>query len=207
MFKKLVFAVFLVFGVSSFATSDQEGSSEVPVQEMTEMADMSDDAGGFSGSVELKYTNDTIGQDEVKVGSLTYRARAGWTGTVNESIKWGVGLSSDIEEKFSGYVPKGVSLEQAYVKYSPMDNLSIKAGKTANKWHNYNVHGVMVDDDIYAEGVSAKFHNELNDDVKVYVKAAAVYNGRAAAVAAGSDSKAVVGDIGVPFKKRSYGAG
>ena len=196
MFKKLAFALSLVFGLSLFATSEKVAASDMPMQEMTEMADMSsDEAGGFSGSVELKYKNNIASSGTAGMGTFHYRARAGWTGAVNDSIKWGVNFSSNIEENFSGYVPKGIWLEQAYVKYAPVDNFWIKAGKSS-KWSDHHVYGVLHDDDLYEEGVSAKFHNDFGDDMKFYVKAAAVYNG-------GSDEEMGGGhdNLAGPFKK------
>lgn len=197
MFKKLAFALSLVFGLSLLATSEKVAASDMPMQEMTEMADMSsDEAGGFSGSVELKYKNNIPDSESAGMGTLHYRARAGWTGSVNDSIKWGVGFSSNIEENFSGYMPKGIWLEQAYVKYAPVDNFWVKAGKSSNKWSNHHKHGVLYDDDLYVEGVSLKFHNDFADDMKFYVKAAAVYNdGSDVEIGGGHDN------LAGPFKK------
>ena len=178
MFKKLTLSVFLAFGLqaqAAEASGQANYSPEVPIQEVTEMADMPEDAGGFNGSVEFKYKNTNFTGDDAGMGNFSYRARAGWTGSVNQSVKWGVGFSSNIEQAFSGYELKGAWVEQAYAKYSPIENFWVKVGKSQWKT-NYNYTGVLIDDDLYAEAVSAKFKAEVIDGTKVYVKVAAVNN-------------------------------
>ena len=150
-------------------------SPEVPIQEVTEMADMSEDVGGFNGAVELKYKNQDMTSNDSGFGNVSYRARAGWTGSVNQYVKWGVGVSSHIEQPFSGYELKGVWLEQAYVKYAPIEHFHLKVGKS--HWRTNHHHtGVLVDDDLYKEAVSAKFHANVTEGTKVYVKVAGVNN-------------------------------
>lgn len=194
MFKKLFFSALLVFGAQALA--EMQGSSEMPMQEMQEMADMPEDAGGFNGSVELKYKQ-AIG-DEMDLGTFHYRARAGWTGSVNEYVKWGVGVSSAIEEDFSGYQWKAINLEQAYVKVTPVEGFWVKAGKSTKKTGPHYT-GVLYDDDWYEEGVSAKFKADVGDGAKVYVKASVVYNGEGqkAAVDQVADVAAATGNEAV----------
>lgn len=198
MFKKLTFSLFLAFGLqlqAAEASGQANYSPEVPIQEVTEMADMPEDVGGFNGSVELKYKNTDITGDNTGAGNVSYRARAGWTGSVNQSVKWGVGFSSNIEQAFSGYELKSVWLEQVYVKYAPVENFHVKVGKS--HWNpNHHHYGVLVDDDLYPEAVSAKFHADVADGTKIYVKVAAVNN-------QGSDDAQGGGhkELNGPFKK------
>ena len=170
MFKKLVFSTLLCFGLHSFAN---ESSADVPVQEVAEMAEMAEDVGGFGGAVELKYKNE-LGED-FDAGDFKYRVRAGWTGSINQAISWGIGVTSKIEEDFSGYVPKAIYWDQAYVKYSPIENFWVKAGKS-RKYSNPSCTGVLYDDDLYEEGITAKFKADVGGNTKVYLKAGAVYN-------------------------------
>ena len=174
MFTKLAFSALFAFGLYSFAddTSMQMASS-MPIQEVTEMAEIADDVGGFNGSVELKYKYNSSSEDN-EAGEVKYRARAGWTGTVNQDIKWGIGVSSNIEENFDGYHLKNLWLEQVYAKYTPVEGFWIKVGKSQKKT-NHHWSGVLHDDDLYEEGVSAKFHTDFGD-TKFYVKAAVVNN-------------------------------
>ena len=140
MFKKyiLTLSVILSFGLLGEAQADMHG----------------DEASGFSGSFELKYKGD-LG-DLGNVDGFTTRVRAGWAGEVNDMVMWKLGLSSDIEKRFGGYELNIMYLEQAYVKYMPMDGLSVKAGKFG--WHpSFAKTGVLYDDDLYAEGVVAKY--------------------------------------------------
>lgn len=197
MFKKLTLSLLLAFGMqvqAAEASGQASYSPEVPIQEVTEMADMPEDVGGFNGSVEFKYKNMNLTSDEAGMGNFSYRARAGWTGS-SQSVKWGVGFSSNIEQAFSGYELKNAFVEQAYVKYAPVENFSVKMGKSQWKT-NYNYTGVLVDDDLYKEALSAKFKAEVVEGTKVYVKVAAVKN-------EGSDSAQGGGheDLSGPFKK------
>ena len=190
MFKKLVFSTLLCFGLHSFAN---ESSADVPVQEIAEMAEMAEDVGGFSGAVELKYKNAL--DKESGAGDFKYRVRAGWTGSINQAVSWGIGVTSKIEEDFSGYIPKAIAWEQAYVKYSPIENFWVKAGKS-RKYSNPSCTGVLYDDDLYEEGVTAKFKADVGGDTKVYVKAGTVYN-------AGNDQESFAGghaDLSGPFE-------
>ena len=197
MFKKLTFSLFLALGLQVHAADSEQAnySPEVPIQEVTEMADMSEDVGGFNGSVEFKYKNIDITGDNAGAGNVSYRARAGWTGSVNQYVKWGIGISSNIEESFSGYQPKGIWVEQAYAKWSPMDNFHVKVGKSHWK-PNHHKYGVLMDDDLYPEAVSAKFHADVAEGTKVYVKVAAINNdGNDKAQGGGHE------DFSGPFKK------
>ena len=159
--KKYILITLAVFGFSALAG----------------MTGQSDGAEGFNGSVELKWRH---GGDDW--GNFSYRARAGWTGSVNDSIQWGVAWTTPIEGAgdkevtFSTYGVGAVHLEQAYVKYSPVESFSIKAGKY-EYYSNFNKYGVLVDDDLYAEGAKAKFHYEVAPALHVYAKASVEQTG------------------------------
>ena len=175
--KKYIFAVLAVFGLNALA----------------EMGMADEDAGGFSGSVELKYRHDVKGGG---VGDLSYRARAGWTGNVNDLIQWGLGFSSDIEAAFNTYHLGGVHLEQAYVNYSPVKQFALKVGKY-ERYSGFHKYGVLVDDDLYSEGVKVKFHHEVSPAVGVYVKAAVESVGEEYAGIWGANHKTAKGWAGV----------
>ena len=162
--KKYILITLAVFGFSALAG----------------MTGQSDGAEGFNGSVELKWRH----VDDW--GNFSYRARAGWTGSVNDSIQWGVAWTTliegaaksegDKEVAFSTYGVGDVHLEQAYVKYSPVESFYIKAGKY-EYYSNFNKYGVLVDDDLYAEGAKAKFHYEVAPALHVYAKASVEQTG------------------------------
>lgn len=166
MIKKSIFVVLAMFGLNSVAEVNA-GS------EMDHMSDMIQSGSGemesnFNGAVELKYK--ALGAIEEGKEGPSYRVRLGWRGDVNEEIKWGVGFSSGIEERFKGPNLANVHLEQAYVSYTPVEGFSIRAGKYAwrSKFHKT---GVLYDDDLYPEGVSVKYH-QGDDDGRFYIKAA-----------------------------------
>ena len=160
----------LCFGLHSFAN---EMSAGVPVQEVAEMVEMAEDVGGFSGAVELKYKNALT--EDSGAGEFKYRVRAGWTGSVNQAVSWGIGVTSNIEEDFSGYVPKAIAWDQAYVKYTPVESFWVKVGKS-QKYSDHHKAGVLYDDDLYEEGVTAKFKADVGADTRVFLKAGVVYN-------------------------------
>ena len=164
------------------------------------------EASGFNGSFELKYTQPDLSENEL--GDLSYRVRAGWNGHVNDHIRWGLALSSNIEAGFVSLNPANVHLEQAYVKYAPMSNLSVKIGKYA-KYANFASMGVFVDDDLYAEGVKVKFVQEVAQGTKVFAGASYEeldpYYGvwgadNSTILSAYAGAKAEVGDIDVKAK-------
>ena len=170
--KKYILITLAVFGFSALAG-------------MSGMAGQGDDAEGFNGSVELKWRH---GGDW---GNFSYRARAGWTGSVNDAIQWGVAWTTPIEGApvaegdeavtFSTYSVGAVNLEQAYVKYSPVESFYIKAGKY-EYYSNFNKYGVLVDDDLYAEGAKAKFKYEVAPAIHIYAKASVEQTGEYAGI-------------------------
>ena len=94
MIKKSIFVVLAMFGLSSVANDMQSESDH-----MSDMIDSSEES-SFMGAVELKYKALGTKEEGQKEGP-SYRARLGWKGDVNEQIKWGVGLSSNVEQYFS----------------------------------------------------------------------------------------------------------
>ena len=152
--KKYILIILAVFGFSALAGIHGED----------------DGAEGFNGSVELKWTY----QDKKEGwGDASYRARAGWTGSVNDEIQWGVGLTTPIAPSGGAEFSSGlghVDWEQAYVKYSPSEAFSVKVGKY-EKYSNFNKYGVLVDDDIYSAGAKAKFKYEMMPATYFYAKA------------------------------------
>ncbi|MCY4513247.1 MAG: hypothetical protein OXB86_06130 [Bdellovibrionales bacterium] len=153
--KKYILIIFAVFGFSALAGMDS-------------MAGQDDGAEGFNGSVELKWQYDK----DNNWGDFSYRARAGWTGSVNDEIQWGVGLTTPVAPN-GGEFNSGlgeVHWEQAYVKYSPSESFFVKAGKY-EYYSNFNKYGVLVDDDLYAAGAMAKFKYEVMPATYAYAKA------------------------------------
>ena len=133
------------------------------------------DEGGFSGSLELKYSHDLSAKS---VGSVTYRARAGWRGYVNDSVNWGLSLSTT-DTPLESYSFRNLYLEQAYAKWAPVDGLAVTVGKY-EVYSKFNKYSVLRYDDLYAEGVKVKFKKDLGS-VSVYAGATAEelssYNG------------------------------
>ena len=175
MFKKTYFSLSLILPFAFALPAWGEAPAAVPMQEAAVIADMPDeDIGGFSGSLELKYKGHNLTGDGGHESS--YRARAGWSGAINQYVKWGLGLSSSIEEGFNSYSLKGVHLEHVYASFSPVENFWLKAGKLHYK-ANHHYTGVLIDEDHYSEGVLAKLYAEAAPGTKVYVKGGVVYNG------------------------------
>ena len=168
MIKKSIFTVLAILGFHSVAGA--ESGSEV--DHMSDMVHNSSEAEekNFAGSFELKYKALSKG---ATVNIPSYRVRLGWKGDVNEVIKWGVGISSSIEQGFTTHGVNPLNLEQAYISYTPVEGFSIKAGKYGwtPKFHKT---GILYDDDLYPMGVLAKYYNR-SDVGKVYVKVMA-YN-------------------------------
>ncbi len=177
MFRKLIFIALGSFAFSSHGadmpiSSDRNLLSDTaPV---TAEAMEGGEAEGFYGSFELKYTGGSGAGEDAKWGhGFSYRTRASWKGEVNEAIKWGLGLSSQIAQNFDGnYGLQPINLEQAYVAYKPADGFYIKAGKFGWRTHFHKT-GIFYDDDLYAEGAIAKFHHSAGDN-KFFVKAGIV---------------------------------
>ena len=154
--KKYILIILAIFGFNALAGMDG-------------MAGEEDGAEGFNGSVELKWTYDK----NDSWGDFSYRARAGWTGSVNDEIKWGVGITTPIHPAPGAEFKSGlgdVNWEQLYVKYSPAETFSVKAGKY--EYHSdFNKYGVLKDDDLYVAGAKAKFKYEVMPATYAYVKA------------------------------------
>ena len=161
--KKYILIALAVFGFNALAG-------------MSGMAGQSDSAEGFNGSVELKWRYADSGW-----GNFTYRGRVGWTGSVNDAIQWGAALTTPIEAQFGTYGLGDVDVEQFYVKYSPVEAFYIKAGKY-EYYSNFNKYGVLVDDDLYAEGVKVKFHHEVAPAIHIYAKVSVEQTGDYAGV-------------------------
>lgn len=144
MFKKIILSIVLA---CSFATS------------ATRM-----DAEGLNGSFEIKYNHDSDSSSET-----TYRTRLGWNGTVNSMTKWGVALSSEIESPFDNNIGlTNITLEQAWLTYSPVSNFRITVGKT-ELFYDPNVFGILYTEDYYAQGVLARYMHRINRGTTGYL--------------------------------------
>ena len=184
MIKKSIFIVLAIFGFNSFAE----------MHEVDHMSDMVSEAGvdedsGFAGSVWLKYKHG--GQPT----NFSYRAHLGWSGDVNEAIRWGVGLRSNWEEKLTGpRLPNTVYLEKMYVSFSPVEGFSITAGKRSWK-ADFHKKGVLYDERLNPAGVFVKYKQDAGDDADFYVKAAfyELDNSVSAPLAGGSTLKGKIG--------------
>ena len=184
--KKCLFIVLALFGLNAFADMHDSG--------MDHMSNMmgSEGESGLMGSFSLRYK--PMGFDEVNVNELTYRARVGWTGDVNESVKWTVGLSTDTEQNFGDFHLSNINLEQAYVTYSLMEGLSVKVGKYG--WMpDFHKKGILYSEQLYHTGAMLKYKQAMGDMANWYFKASA-YNlgaGNNAPLADGLTVKAKVG--------------
>lgn len=170
--KNCMFIVLMLFGFNALADmhsdmsmdqmSDMVGSSE-------EVMAMDDSASGFTGSLSLRYK--PVGFDD-DTDNLTYRARIGWMGDVNDQVKWGVVLSTETEQKFSTLNVRGINFEQAYLSYNPVENLYVKVGKMG--WMpDFHKAGVLMSEQIYQEGAKIKYMHELSEDNRIYAKVGA----------------------------------
>ena len=175
--KNCMFIVLMLFGFNAVADmhsdmsmdhmSDMVGSSEVEMGMETEAMDEHSES-GFTGSFSLRYK--PIGFEEV-ADEISYRARIGWMGDVNDQVKWGVVLSTSAEQSFSSLDVQSFWFEQAYVAYSPIENLHVKLGKIG--WvPDFHKVGVLQSEQIYKEGVKVMYKHEM-DDNSVYGKVGA----------------------------------
>ena len=163
--KKCLFIVLALFGLNAFADTDMHTG-------MDHMSDMISSSGegdsGFMGSFSLRYK--PMGFDET-AEDLTYRARIGWSGDLNEAVQWTLGLSTDTEQSFGTLGLSAINLEQAYITYSPMEGVSIRVGKSG--WMpDFHKVGVLYSEQIYYEGVSLKYKQSMDDENNWYAKVA-----------------------------------
>lgn len=168
MIKKFVFIVLAVFGFSSVAEM-QSGMDHMSDMMSSDM--MSGGEAGFSGSVWMKYN---VNVDDIgALDAITYRVRLGWTGDVNDVIQWGLGVANDRDGV--GFddpgALTGISLEQAYVSYMPVDNLSITVGKKGWK-PNFHKTGILYDEELYPGGVYLSYNQSDGDSMSFYGKLA-----------------------------------
>ena len=146
--KRSLFIVLALFGLNSFADMGDKG--------MDHMSNMmgSEGESGLMGAFSLRFK--PIGFPEEDTDNLTYRARVGWMGDVNEAVKWAVGFSTATEQNFGGIHLGGINLEQAYVNYSPMEGLSVKVGKSG--WMpDFHKSGVLYSEQLYKTGAALKY--------------------------------------------------
>ena len=181
---KCLFIVLALFGLSAFADVHDKG--------MDHMSNMmgSEGASDHTGSFSLRYK--PMGFEEEGVDELTYRARIGWKNNVNEAVSWALGLSTATEQNFEGIGLGDINLEEAYVKYSPMDGVSVKVGKYGWK-PNFHQAGVLYSEQLYKTGAMLKYHHSMSDTDKVYVKVGAYKLSENAPLADGVTVKAKVG--------------
>jgi hypothetical protein len=170
-----MFIVLMLFGFNTAADmnsdmsmdqmSDMVGSPEMEME--TEAMDDHSES-GFTGSFSLRYK--PIGFKE-EANEISYRARIGWMGDVNDQVKWGVVLSTNPEQSFSSLDVQAFGFEQAYVAYSPIESLHVKVGKMG--WMpDFHKVGVLQSEQIYKEGVKVMYKHEM-DDNSVYGKVGA----------------------------------
>ena len=147
--KRCLFIVLAFFGLNSFAGMHEKGSDH-----MSNMMG-SESESGVMGSFSLRYKGMGFEEDS---DDLTYRARVGWQGDVNEAVKWAVSLSTATEQNFGGLGLEGINLEQAYVHYMPMEGLSVRVGKSG--WMpDFHKSGVLYSEQLYATGAMLKYHH------------------------------------------------
>ena len=195
MIKKFIFIMSgVLFGFNTFAEI-HSGKGVDHMSDMMHSGSSEADGSSLVGSVELKWTSEGFSEGSDHYPSL--RARIGWKGDVNETLKWKVGLTSSREGRFlspkaspdpapetqEGANPavaaafSGVRdhalpqayLEQAYVAYNPVDGFVVKVGQMGWK-PKFHKTGVLYDDDVYSKGVLVKYYNG-DDTGKFYVKA------------------------------------
>ena len=177
--KKIIFVVLMLFGFNAIAEMNDEQPSMDSDMDMNQMSDMVADysgdtkevkeESGFVGSFSLRYQplGELAGADDV-----SYRARVGWKGDVNDQVKWGVVLSTNTEQGFSSLSLQNVSFEKAYVSYSPVENLYVKVGKMG--WTpDFHKVGALYSEQVYQEGAKVKYKHEIGDNSSVFAKVGA----------------------------------
>ena len=180
--KRCLFIVLALFGLNAFAEMHKG---------MDHMSNMMSSEGesGLMGSFSLRYK--PMGFEEA-ADQLTYRARVGWMGDVNEAVKWTVGLSTATEQSFAGIRLGDIQLEQAYVTYSPMKGLSLKVGKSG--WlPDFHKAGVLYSEQLYKAGAMLKYMQTMSDTAHWYAKVGAYNLTENAPIADGLTVKAKVG--------------
>ena len=175
--KKYILTALAVFSLSALAEMNVAGQSE--------------SSEGFNGSVELKWR-----YVDGDAGKFTHRARAGWTGSVNDHFHFGVSFSSPVEAGFNTYDLTAIHLEQAYVKFAATEWFHLKGGKY-EKHSGFNKYGILVDDDLYTEGVKAKFNYEVAPAVYFYAGVSAEKTGDNYAGLWGENDAVTSGWLGV----------
>ena len=176
--KKIIFVVLMLFGFNAIAEMSEEQSSMDSGMEMNQMTEMVADSSeemkeskenGFVGSFSLRYQ--PLGQIKY-ADDLSYRARVGWKGEVNDQVKWGVVLSTNTEQNFLDLGLQSVNLEKAYISYNPFENLYVKVGKMSRVPDFHKV-GVLYSEQIYSEGAKIKYKYEIGDNSSVFAKVGA----------------------------------
>ena len=171
---KCIFIILALFGLNAFAEmhSNMGESNSGSMMSGAEMkSGMSED--GLMGSFSLRYQNENWAGADQLGDELSYRARVGWKGEVNEAVKYGISVSTVFENSFDTEL-SDLKLDQAYVSYSPVEGLYIMAGKMG--WiPDFNKVGVFWSEQLYLAGAGIKYKHKLENDGKVYVKLA-VYN-------------------------------
>ena len=158
--KKCLFIVLALFGLNAFSDMNQG------IDHMSNMV-AEEGESGLMGSFSLRYK--PIGFEE-EADELTYRARVGWMGDINEAVKWAVSFGTATEQSFGGIrVEDSINLEQAYVTYSPMEGFSIKVGKYG--WlPDFHKLGILYSEQLYKTGALLKYKHEMGDMAGLYAK-------------------------------------
>ena len=169
--KSFLFVVLGLFGFNTLADMQMgmDNMSDMVHNSGENMMNDVEDEEGFIGSFSVRYK--VLGFEE-GADPVSYRARIGWKGDVNDLVKWGVVLSTNTEQAFSSLGLQNVSFEQAYVSYSPVEEFSLKVGKM--EWMpDFHKVGVLKSEQIYVEGVNAKYKYDMSDVGHVFVKVGA----------------------------------
>ena len=202
---KYILIILALFGLNALADvhgNMETGSVEsmpsmVSSVEMTDMKEMSKE--GLMGSFALRYKPMGFAEPSKDV---TYRARVGWSGQVNDAVNWGVAVSTAPEQNFaSGF--SGIALEQAYVSYNPVEGLYIKAGKIG--WiPDFNKVGVFMSEQLYLAGVGVKYQTDMSDAGNFYAK---VYAYDLTGAAPLSEGFTIMGKLGVEYEMSDIDTG
>ena len=169
---KYIFIILALFGLNALANVEPETSAEPSMMDSADMKyDKKMSEEGLMGAFSLRYKPMGFEED---ADQLTYRARVGWKGAVNDAVNWGVSVSTEFENNFKTGLDD-LSLDQAYVIYNPAKGFYIKAGKMG--WiPSFHKVGVFMSEQLYLSGLGIKYKHELENDGKAYVKLAAYNN-------------------------------
>lgn len=128
----------------------------------------------IKGDVRVRYqTQKTDNDDSPSRNRGRMRVRLGLETEINDKWTAGIGMGSGSDDPRSNnqtfddvFDSKGWNLDYAFASYSPIEKMSITAGKMKNPF--YTTKDLMWDSDINPEGVAVELNRKLSSNVKFF---------------------------------------